>query len=111
VFALHADQSAAANDGCQPERSAPERCESTHLSRRDTRQRTLKALARNALRADGLAHDDLASAQDCNRPRITDILATGGRNVIGDDVLALGEISPSFRAGVIEYWRIHGVSR
>lgn len=106
--AVHVGEVVAANDGCQPERSAPERCEFTRSGVRETRQKALKALARNSLRADGLSMGDAAVACDRQEQHVRDMLSPDGRNMSADDVVAIAILSPSFRAGMAEMMRIDG---
>lgn len=106
VFALHGSQSAAARPVAEDLNPAPERCESTRSGVRETRQRALKALARNSLRVDGLSMADAAVACDRQEQHVRDMLSPDGRNMSADDVVAIAILSPLFREGMAEMMRI-----
>ena len=83
----------------------PERCETTRSAVRDKRQRQIKALARNAMKTDGLTYEDVGAACHRRWQHVQDMLAPDGRNMSADDIVGLALVSESFKEGMIEMMR------
>jgi len=96
--AVHAPEGAANDGGSQSLHPVPEQRVST---RRAGLQRVLAGMLTAALRMDGLADADAASACDRSRPHVADMRSPGGRAITLADAVLLAKVSPSFRTALV----------